>query len=464
MTSFLRSRLWRAAQWSAELRDLVNEHAVAVADRFAAEPVVKAVESALTSRWQQLHDTNPHSQPRLRLLDDDFDQLVRDSELVFEPDHRGHPRPARLLSDGQRSLLHLALAAAALDVEGALVDGRHVTDFTLNAARLPDLTLIAVEEPENSLSPFFLSRIVKQLQDLSGTSATQSIISSHSASVLTRIRPENVRYFRMEPSTANATVREITLPASRTDAGKYVREAVRAHPELYFARFVVLGEGDTEQIVIPRIAEAFGVQLDPSFIAMVPLGGRHTNHMWQLLNDLGIPHATLLDLDYGKTGAGPARLRDACKRLEDAKVAPLAELDGYDEIADIGDGLSIEDLDPVLKHLRKFGVFFAGPLDLDYVMLEHFEAAYTHLESADRGPNADDPAVAVLGDVGAKVSYWSDDDRRERLRWYRYLFLSRSKPSSHLQALGRLEDSELNACAPEVVKALVAHVRDKVGL
>jgi hypothetical protein len=74
--------------------------------------VVTAVETALTTRWQELHDAGTHADPKLRLLDDDFNQLVRSSELVFEPDHTGQPRPARLLSDGQRSLLHLALTAA----------------------------------------------------------------------------------------------------------------------------------------------------------------------------------------------------------------------------------------------------------------------------------------------------------------------------------------------------------------
>ncbi|TQE30522.1 ATP-dependent endonuclease, partial [Streptomyces ipomoeae] len=166
VTAFLRSRLWRAAQWSTGLRDLVSGHAAEVAQNFTEEPVVQAVEGALTARWQELHDAGMHSDPKLRLLDGDFNQLVRDSELVFEPDHNGRPRPARMLSDGQRSLLHLALAAAAIDVEAAVCAGQHSDDFTLQAAQLPHLTLIAVEEPENSLSPFFLSRIVGQLQDL----------------------------------------------------------------------------------------------------------------------------------------------------------------------------------------------------------------------------------------------------------------------------------------------------------
>jgi len=464
VATFLRSRLWRAAQWSDDLREKVKEYTADVGLHFTDEPVVTAVEGALTSRWRELHDAATHAVPKLRLLDSDFDQLVLGTELLFEPDPTGRARPARLLSDGQRSLLHLALTAATLDVEAAVYDRRHEADFTLDPAQLPSLTLIAVEEPENSLSPFYLSRIVGQLQDLGVGEASQAILSSHSASVLTRIAPEGIRYFRTERETATASVREITLPADETEAGKYVREAVRAHPELYFAKFVVLGEGDTEQLVIPRIAQAQGVQLDPSFVAVVPLGGRHTNHMWKLLNDLGIPHATLLDLDYGRVGAGAARLRDACNRLYDSGIDPLADLDGYDDVDNITDELKLPELEPILLHLRKFGIFFARPLDLDYIMLAKFPAAYKKRVKGESGPRTTDAYATVIGEGGSDAEFWSAGSRPERLRWYRYLFLSRSKPSSHLQALGRLTDEQLRDGSPRVVTSLVRYIRKRVGL
>ena len=82
-----------------------------------------------------------------------------------------------------------------------------------------------------------------------------------------------------------------------SDAAKFIRGALLAFPELYFARFVVLVEGNSERIVLPRLAQAEGLTVDPSFVAIVPIGGRHVRHFWKLLNGLSIPHATLLDLD-----------------------------------------------------------------------------------------------------------------------------------------------------------------------
>ncbi|MER8073590.1 hypothetical protein ABTZ59_35720 [Streptomyces sp. NPDC094034] len=45
-----------------------------------------------------------------------------------------------------------------------------------------------------------------------------------------------------------------------------------------------------------------------------------------------------------------------------------------------------------------------------------------------------------------------------------YLFLFRSKPSTHLSALGRLGDEKIRENTPEVLMALVEHIRRRVSL
>jgi putative ATP-dependent endonuclease of OLD family len=176
---------------------------------------------------------------------------------------------------------------------------------------LPALTLVALEEPENNLAPFYLSRIVAQLQDLASDRRAQALISSHSPSILARTKPEDIRHLRIVPETRAARVRQIELPDQAEAAAKFVREAVRTYPELYFARFVVLGEGASEEVVLPRLADPMGPPIDRSFVAVVPLGGRHVNHLWKLLRGIDIPFATLLDLDFGRSrrwGSASSRL------------------------------------------------------------------------------------------------------------------------------------------------------------
>jgi predicted ATP-dependent endonuclease of OLD family len=105
------------------------------------------------------------------------------------------------------------------------------------------------------------------------------------------------------------------MPDNDEAAAKFLKQAVRAYPDLYFARFVVLGEGASEEIIFPRLAAALGFHIDPSFVAIVPLGGRHVNHLWRLLTDLAIPYATLLDLDWGRHGGGWGRIKTVCQQL-----------------------------------------------------------------------------------------------------------------------------------------------------
>ncbi len=324
VTAFLRGRLWRAINWSQGVRQTFADAGATLNGAFSAEPAVDIVVAALARRWQEVHTAGTDTTPLFRPIDLRFQEFIRKVEVVFRPDEAGRERALEDLSDGQRSLFHLAMTAATLDVEANIAANPAGPGFQPGGVPLPALTLIAVEEPENNLAPFYLSRIVRQIENLTAGPRAQAIISSHSASILARVDPSHVRHFRLNPADRTARIRPIRLPPDQEEASKFVREAVRTYPELYFARFVVLGEGASEEVVLPSLAEAMGLDIDRSFVAVVPLGGRHVNHLWRLLTDLDIPHATLLDLDWGRDGGGWGRIKTACTQLLEVGVVPQA--------------------------------------------------------------------------------------------------------------------------------------------
>ena len=88
-----------------------------------------------------------------------------------------------------------------------------------------------------------------------------------------------------------------------------------AYPDLYFANLVILGEGDSEEILLPKFWELQNGKTDLSGVSIVPLGGKHINHFWRLLNDLQIPHITLLDLDRERDGGGWGRIKYVLNQL-----------------------------------------------------------------------------------------------------------------------------------------------------
>lgn len=471
VTNFLRGRLWRAAHWSSEFQESLKSAATTLSNSLGSEGAIRAVESAFAIRWGELHRAGTHATAKFRPFETELSKFLRGAELAFEPDHASAARPVRLLSDGQRSLVHLAMCTASLDLERSLHErnGSDPEFFNIDLANLPSLTVLAVEEPENNLAPYFLSRIVRQLTELGTTDRVQVLLSSHSAASLNRVEPTNVRHFWIDNLSGSASVRSITLPPEATEEGKFVREAVRAHPELYFAKFVILGEGDSEQVVIPSIAEAMGLDLDPSFIAMVPLGGRHTQHFWRLLNDLNIPHATLLDMDHGRAGGGGQRIREVCNRLKLFGKDPLVGLKDFGRPELILDDHETSALAPVLDRLRSAGVFFAAPLDLDMLMTRAYPSAYQVLSEGQRGPEFSDALNTVLGTGGGETGrgYWEGRNEAERevfsaeLRWYRYLFTNRSKPATHLAALARITKLELNN-PPEELRLLIEYVNARI--
>ena len=312
--------------------------------------------------------------------------------------------------------------------------------------------------------------------------AAQAVFTSHCPAILGRIDPTEVRHFRLNWKHRTTIIREVKLPDAAEEAAKYVREAVVAYPELYFARFAILTEGASEQIVIPRLASALALDVDPAFVAVIPLGGRHVNYFWKLLSDLDIPYATLLDLDLGRDGGGWGRIKYACEQLlavgvnrdqlltvrfEKGTTRVLSEKEF--ERLHTWDRKSISSLNGWMRRLENLGVFFSSPLDLDMSMLSQFPEAYKAIATPGHGPRIppiDEPAYsetienaakAVLGDMEPDPSVYPDA-LQGLFPWYRYLFVYKSKPSMHLLALSEIDDEELVSKAPAVLKRLVNHV------
>jgi putative ATP-dependent endonuclease of the OLD family len=470
-TGALAARLLRAIEWSSETEEAFQEASENLSAAFEAEAAIAAIGEALEERWSGLHDEVVDTKPRLSLVSRRFEEVVNKIAVIFEQGPDGHERGLDALSDGQQSLFYFALAAAVFDLERKVVAG-DVEGFLDDQLRIPALTLFALEEPENHLSPYFLARIIRQVRSLTEDGSAQAIVTSHSPAVLSRVNPREVRYCRCDPKTRISTVKKIKLPTGASEAAKFVRGAVLAYPELYFARFVLLVEGDSERIVLPRLAEALDLLIDPAFVAIVPLGGRHVQHFWRLLSDLGIPYATLLDLDLGRAGGGFGRIKTTIKNLIEIGVSKV-------KLLKLGDGSQLSDDRLEAMHtwqdsedrkilkgwvdcLKSYGVFFSAPLDLDLAMLKAFPDAYEAIIPADGGPKmtVDKAAEVVLGTAGPGLTLYTGTfkDYPDFLPSYRYHFLTRSKPATHLAALTHIKRKALRDDMPAVLSEILQHV------
>ena len=466
----LAARLLRAIEWSAETRDAVTEASGNLGNAFEAEAAIAAIGEALQLRWSGIHDDVVDTKPRLSLVSRRFEEVINKIAVIFEQGPDGYERGLGALSDGQQSLFYFALAAAVFDLERQVVAGK-TEGFLVDQLRIPALSIFALEEPENHLSPYYLARIIRQIRSLTDTGSAQSVITSHSPAILSRVTPQEVRFCRFDPTSRVSSVKAIKMPKDNAEAAKFIRGAMLAYPELYFARFVLLVEGDSERIVLPRLAEALDLLIDPAFVAIVPLGGRHVQHFWRLLSHLGIPYATLLDLDLGREGGGFGRVKTAIEKLIEVGVPKdklLSTDDGVLSDEDFAKMHTWQDAEDrkILKGwvdcLKPHGVFFSAPLDLDLAMLRAFPDAYTAIVPKSGGPKmtVDKAAEVVLGTAGPGLALYTGafKDYPDLLPAYRYHFLTHSKPATHLAALSHIKHKALREDMPPILAEVLKHV------
>ncbi|EFB9784945.1 DUF2813 domain-containing protein, partial [Escherichia coli] len=476
-------RLINAVEWSEQMSSTVDEVAESIGNQFQEEIGVQTITSSLSRNWKTLFSGGYFEQLKIQPVMNGIEDVLKHIDTVFMPTPVTQPLPTERLSDGMKSLFYLSLVKSAFDIEDEIINsGENELSISVEALDPPNLTIILIEEPENHLSPQYLGRIVKLCEDISENDRAQVVLTTHAPSLLNRVEPENIRYFRLHDNK-NTVVKPILLPSEDEDDGDnvdtftYVKEAVKAYPEIYFAKVVILGEGDSEEIVIPKIAQVNGIELDTSLITFAPLGGRYVNHFWKLLDELSIPHVTLLDYDHRRGGGGWGRIKYALKQLVSVgkdknklliiKTGVLSDKE-LEKMHTWG-----EDKDNEIawmNRLKEYNVYFSYPYDLDWLMLNEFYEDYKTFVPKKGGPKLpkdDDPEyndkvrAAIASVLKKEVSdiEIDDFDDHDKYFWYRYLFLGRGKPLSHNYVLSKLEDGKLRDNSPEILDELIETVR-----
>ena len=496
MSGSLMNRMLHCVCRSTKVREEVRDLLGQVSAKIQAEPGIQQINDSVANNWGRYRFSKRFATASIRFDSFDSEEELNHVDIAFSPSEDGRTCPSSEIGDGMRSLFHIALADSVLDIYEKMREEQKcgAENHVFQEELLPALTILAIEEPENHIAPQLLGKTVANLCSISGKKCAQVVISSHSPSIVARVDPRSIRHFWVDTLSGTGSVSILRMPEeSVEDEYKYVANAVRAYPELYFAKAVVLCEGASEQVILPRVFRVLsGMSVDDSGIAIVPLGGRHVNHFWRLLNGLHIPYVTLLDLDSGRFGGGFARIKYALEHLisnnipkdsllltpdgniiEDTSTTSLESVDGA------------ESLQYWLHRLEKNDVFYSAPLDVDFMMLEKFKDSYKGILSKEESPVAKTPngtlkkiveievsgegipaskiekdVIAVLG--GGDEGIYSED-QKALMVWYRYLFLGRGKPSVHIASLSNMSDDCLKEHIPEVFRRLHEALNSKLA-
>ncbi len=455
-----------------------------VDDRIQQKEEFQKIKEKLVEKWKDFHRDSRYDDVEIGMLCDSVEHFLKKLEVTFSSNSsEGDVFQIDDLGDGYKSLFYLSMMCSLLESEREMK----------NEEELSSLSIMAIEEPENHIAPHLLGKISKIFEQMSKNSFLQIFISSHSASLVGRIDPECIYHFFNVNS--KASVHQISMPEGETEEYKFLKEAVHHWPEIYFAKLVIIGEGDSEEVIFKYLSEHLDVKFDENEITFFPLGHRFVHHIWNLLEQLNIPYITLLDLDRERPGGGWGRIKyilqelkthnkcddifweNAPKKLDDDEINNMHRW-LFSEL-----GHTVFNLSQWIHYLEKFDIFFSAPLDIDYLMLESFTNEYENiLVAGDDGPDIpereDGEKFEKYLNKAIRATLKGNDkngcprydgatynsEQKILMIWYKYLFLGKGKPVTHILHLPNIPDAELkHNLNPTVLKRIFDRIEVVVG-
>ncbi|HFI0901590.1 ATP-dependent nuclease [Streptococcus suis] len=497
------SRLVNSINWTDdEIKEITNKIDELNNTFLSESGALTQINQEIQKSWKLYHEDNRFSQAELTINSSEMAGALRQIALKFSPTTTEEAFTVSDLGDGLRSIFYFSLVDSILDIELKIIKDREENPDNPRFKLIPPiLTILAIEEPENHIAPHHIGKLVKRFKQLSNNDNSQVVLTSHSPAIVKRIEPEDLRYLRIENNdrVLQTIVSGIQLPQAIDESYKYIKGAIQAYPELYFAKLVVLGEGDSEELLLPKFFDLLGKEIDSSLISIVPLGGRHVNYFWKLLNSLKIPYITLLDFDNERYGGGWGRIKYISQHLYElnTEFQEWFNTQGLD-FNEIGarECESMEDKRLInwFYKLEEFNVYFSSPLDIDFLMLQHYKEHYLDMLSSKEGPvvsyadsggnskkvkltdldcidklqleglekRIEEAKIATLKDKSGPGDSFTSEEK-ELMIWYQYFFLGRGKPTTHMQFLSSISDDELKRNLPPVFEKMVRRAEELLG-
>ena len=156
--------------------------------------------------------------------------------------------------------------------------------------------------------------------------------------------------------------------------------------------------------------------------------------------------------------------------------------------------IAVDSSEPLLNRLEEYNVFFSAPLDIDFLMLQHYEIYYQNTLSPKEGPSIsytnqdketkkvkitdvdktnelqqgsfeerkNEAVRATLKNMGGQGDSFTEEEKKLMI-WYQYFFLGRGKPTSHMRFLSSISDDELKASIPQIFNRIVERAEELLG-
>lgn len=181
--------------------------------------------------------------------------------------------------------------------------------------------ILLIEEPEMFLHPQMQRSLYKTIREIGRTN--QIIYTTHSPHFVSV--PEYDEVLLVRKFSDGTVARASSLPTNARRREKMVKELDPERNELFFARRLLLVEGDTEKLAFPVYAARLGLDLDREGATIVEVGGkRNLMEFAQIAASFEIPTGVVYDED--SSDFGPKQKND--EAAYNAALDGLAKADG----------------------------------------------------------------------------------------------------------------------------------------
>lgn len=173
--------------------------------------------------------------------------------------------------------------------------------------------ILAIEEPEIYLHPQARRHLYSVFKEIVKGSNIQIIITTHSASfinteefyqigLVSKCSNEGTKGKIVKKEDLVAFCQNTGVPKDKTSAGNisefYSTTSNYRLNEAFFSKFLILVEGETEEMAIPIYLEKAGIRCDYSGISVIGVGGKNQiPKYWRLFKNFGLPLLTVFDND-----------------------------------------------------------------------------------------------------------------------------------------------------------------------
>jgi putative ATP-dependent endonuclease of the OLD family len=322
LLSRLMHRFHRALGAQEPVRDDLEGLFEEIKKKFQEVPEFKAFVDDLQEQMQDLVSTMSH---KLEVDFEAYNPVNFFHALRLQAAEENKPRTLEEMGTGEQQVLALAFAHAyARAFHGGLV--------------------LVVEEPEAHLHPLAQQWLARRLRSQC-REGLQLVITTHSPAfvdvegleglVLVYKQNSQTRVRQLGRGDLVANCVELGAPRERVNEDNvlpfYAANATTDLISGFFARAVVLVEGQTEVLALPRLFAKRGLQVEREGIAVLGVGGKGNIAKWsRLYTAYGIPCYLVFDNDPQDDEAGDKR-RDALRSigLDGAELDPLIETEDW---------------------------------------------------------------------------------------------------------------------------------------